>query len=129
MNKKAILVTKIIIAAVAVGLIGWDIYAAINGSEDDTISEVILGWSKKFISIPFAYGVLLAHFFMPRKKVPVWWKRLLGVGLSGAAVIGLDVYNHSNGGASWINSCLLIPVVVGAVVGFFFWPQQKTNKT
>jgi hypothetical protein len=127
MGKKTIIATKIIIAAVAVALIGWDIFVAINGCEDDTISEVILNWSKELVSVPFAYGILLSHFFLPRKQVPSWWKKLLGVGLSGVAMIGIDIYSHNGGvGFGWMNSCLLIPVVLGAVIGYFCWPQQKT---
>ena len=57
--------TIIILAIVTIGLISWDVFAYINGGSMVTISLVILGWSREFPPLPFAFGVLCGHLFFP----------------------------------------------------------------
>jgi uncharacterized membrane protein len=59
-------VTISILIAVALLLIGWDIYVAVNKDEGDTISEILL-WVSKHPIMPFAFGVLMGHLFWPQK--------------------------------------------------------------
>lgn len=56
-----------IIIGVTLGLIIWDIYAAITPEDGDTISRVLLEWSENHIFVPFAFGVLMGHWFWPQK--------------------------------------------------------------
>lgn len=60
-------VTIGILIAVAVVLIGWDIYVAINDERGDTISEILL-WVGEHPILPFAFGVLMGHLFWPQYK-------------------------------------------------------------
>lgn len=55
--------TEIIILVVTVGLIAYDIYAAANKKDGDTITQVILKWSTKYPVVPFVFGFLMGHFF------------------------------------------------------------------
>jgi hypothetical protein len=54
--------TVIIIGVVTFGLIGYDIWAYFQHDES-TISERIWEVSRSWPLIPFAFGVLIGHFF------------------------------------------------------------------
>lgn len=58
-----------IIALTAVGLIGWDLYAAVSPTQP-TLSAVVLHYAHKYMLIPFAGGVLSGHFFWPQQIGP-----------------------------------------------------------
>jgi hypothetical protein len=58
-------VTQIILVAVTFGLIGYDIYVAVK-QPNATISAVIKEVALKAPMIPFAFGVLVGHFFWPQ---------------------------------------------------------------
>lgn len=60
MNYKRL--TAIILVSVTILLIGYDIFAAMHGN-DSTISLVIQTISNRHAIIPFAFGVLMGHFF------------------------------------------------------------------
>jgi hypothetical protein len=64
MNKR--LLTGIVIGVVALGLIGYDIFAYYNG-DSSTISEVIWSVCGKMPLIPFAVGILCGHLFWQSK--------------------------------------------------------------
>ena len=66
MNKK---ITIVLLLLCAAGLIGWDIYAAANAVNGDTISEVLLASGKAHPIIPFAFGIIFGHLFWPQRKV------------------------------------------------------------
>lgn len=58
-----------IILGVTAILIGWDIFVAVNPPQGDTISEIIQEFATKHPVIPFAFGVLMGHFFWPVKPI------------------------------------------------------------
>jgi hypothetical protein len=60
-------VTISILIAVALLLIGWDIYVAANKDSGDTISEILL-WTSQRPILPFAMGVLMGHLFWPQNR-------------------------------------------------------------
>lgn len=57
------LITGYVILGVTVLLIGWDIYAFIHGGGEATISTIISRTSDGHPIIPFAFGLLMGHFF------------------------------------------------------------------
>lgn len=68
-------VTIGILVATTLALIGWDIYVAVaesgQGNDPDaggTISEVVLGFARNHPVVPFAFGVLMGHFFWPQRS-------------------------------------------------------------
>lgn len=61
-------ITISILVAVAVLLIGWDIYVAITPAPGDTISEITLAFAQRHPVIPFAIGVLCGHLLWPQFK-------------------------------------------------------------
>lgn len=60
--------TILVLAVTVAALIGWDIYVWQSPGGGDTISEVVLGWAKKTVVLPFAFGVLMGHLFWPQRK-------------------------------------------------------------
>lgn len=52
-----------ILLVLTIGLIGYDAYLCTNREENDTISEVITNSSKRYLLIPFLFGLLMGHFF------------------------------------------------------------------
>lgn len=61
--------TILILAAVTAVLIGWDVYVWQSPGSGDTISEVVLGWAKKTVVLPFAFGFLMGHLFWPQRPL------------------------------------------------------------
>lgn len=60
-------ITKIIIIAIAIALIVYDIFVYIYGGGLTTISNVILSWSTKWPFINSATFFLMGHLFWPQK--------------------------------------------------------------
>jgi F0F1-type ATP synthase assembly protein I len=59
-------ITKIIMAVALVVLVVWDIIAYIWGT-NATISVIITDWSMYTPWVPFAFGFLMGHFFVPAR--------------------------------------------------------------
>lgn len=60
--------TILILAGATLGLVAWDVYVWLSPGGGDTISEVVLGWAKKTVVVPFAFGVLMGHLFWPQRR-------------------------------------------------------------
>ena len=58
-------ITISILVAVTALLIGWDIWAYVEPTRGDTISEVFLYFSQHPV-LPFAFGVLAGHLCWPQ---------------------------------------------------------------
>jgi hypothetical protein len=48
---------------IGAALIGWDIWLAVDDKPGNTISEIIRRYSRKYLFIPVAIGVLIGHWF------------------------------------------------------------------
>lgn len=59
--------TKIFIISALSVIIGYDIFAVIQGGMDATISAVLLHWSREYPPVTLASGILLGHLFWPQK--------------------------------------------------------------
>lgn len=56
-----------VIGVIVAILIGWDVYAAFfTTGSGDTISEVVLGFDRRFPVARFLAGVLCGHLFWPQ---------------------------------------------------------------
>jgi len=115
-------VTKIVIIAVVVGLIGYDIFVVVEPTEGDTISEVTLSWAWQSAFVPFALGVLGGHFTWPRKASPTFRKwSALGLLAFGVALLGADFLNLTP------NVMPVIYFLPGVLAGHIFWPQVQLS--
>jgi len=59
--------TEIILGAVTLSLIGWDIWLACNEVAGDTISQTLLALARQYPSVPFVAGVLMGHLWWPQR--------------------------------------------------------------
>jgi hypothetical protein len=55
--------TSYVMLGAAALLIAYDVYVAVNDTSGDTISEIITKHSLRRPIIPFAFGVLIGHWF------------------------------------------------------------------
>lgn len=51
-----------ILLGLVLGLLAYDVYAVLNSSPGDTISEVVR-WMAKRPIVPFVFGVIAGHLF------------------------------------------------------------------
>lgn len=70
MKTKTRLITLSVMAVCFLALIGWDIYAAANSVEGDTISEITAGFVQEhtgaLVGIVWGIGLLCGHLFWPQ---------------------------------------------------------------
>jgi hypothetical protein len=60
-------ITIVLLIALAVALIGWDIYAQATVPDSSaTISRVVLAWAQQHPALPFALGFLMGHLLWPQ---------------------------------------------------------------
>lgn len=111
-------VTKVLIILTAIILIGYDIYAAVEDTGGDTISEVMLAWAYKIPLLAYAFGVLGGHLFWPLKSTEYHLQRVLILGGTGVIILILPLvglYPHMTPA---------VPLIVGVVAGHFLWGQK-----
>lgn len=66
MNVKQI--TGVFIVAAFLIIVGYDVWAVLNGGIDATISAVVFDFAHQYPIIAFATGVLMGHLFWPVRK-------------------------------------------------------------
>jgi hypothetical protein len=64
--------TIVLLALCTAALIVWDVYVAFGNrvpNKRDTISGILLGWSRAAWILPYAFGVLVGHLFLPESPL------------------------------------------------------------
>lgn len=61
-----VLAAALLSVALLIGL--WDIWVTSRGQEHDSISSVLLEWSRHFPILPFIIGVVVGHCFWPTRS-------------------------------------------------------------
>lgn len=115
------IITKIIIIAVIVGLVIYDIVILVEPTPGDTISAICLGWARRWWIFPLSFGVLMGHLFIPWKH-PEKWKRVTIPILIGLGIISIVL----NIVLSW-TLISVIPLMAGIALGAGLWPQMKDD--
>ena len=113
------LATQIVVGIVTAIIIGFDIWLASNGVPGDTISVVIHKWAILAPFIPYVWGVLTGHFFLPMHS-PVFrepWASIV-LGSSGIIMILLGILLRYFA----ITAPPLFFVFVGICAGHYFFP-------
>jgi len=113
-------VTAIILVAITVLLIAYDIFIVLTSS-NATISGVIKNTSYKFPLIIYAWALLGGHFLSPfvMKKVYLW--PLIGVSSCVLIFSLLTAFKVVSVGAI----SLSIVSVIGLIVGMLAWSQRR----
>lgn len=111
-----------ICAAVIIALVGYDVWAFVEPTPGDTISEVALSLGQRFAAIPFGVGVLGGHFFLPRKREPFGWTRRRSV-LTLAVLGALAVVRDAVAAYCPHEIPTSAPYLFGIVAGAVLWGQ------
>jgi hypothetical protein len=106
------------LAATLVFLIGWDIYVATNAIHGDTISELVLSFSRRVLILPTAVGIIAGHMLWPSKKVLPATTTFCILASVVAVVIVVDVVGHPT-------ITPAIPFAIGVGIGHFGWGQRE----
>jgi hypothetical protein len=106
-----------ILAVALAGLIGWDLYVATNMVKGDTISEVVLGWSRKVWTLPLIVGIACGHLFWPLPRPRPIWVAIGVLAGCGIVAIVLDIVGHPP-------VMPAIPFAIGGTIGHFIWGQR-----
>lgn len=120
-------ITKILLIVMSLTLIIYDFFPFYTPVRGDTISEVVLYYSLRLFTIPFAFGTLSGHFFFPRNNTKPSPKVLLPVGFF---VIILDTLTHVLS-IEFLEKAQTYPFIwflIGIPFGVIFWPQTKEDK-
>jgi hypothetical protein len=117
--------TAVIIVIATVGLIVFDIVKAVDDAPRDTLSAVILTWGFKVSFVPFFFGVLGGHFFIPSKLKTALWKYIvLGSIFLTCGLVGTLV-NNLVGFQWWTHPMMMVSI--GFSSGALLWPQKITG--
>jgi len=122
-------VTLIVMAVSAVLLIGWDIVVAFFNkvpNKKDTISGIMFGASLKVWTLPYAFGVLGGHLFMPGVFLDTvrWWGLVLMTGLGIALALFGILRGHQLSQAKWRIALRAYGLLnAGIAMGWLFWTQ------
>jgi len=110
-------------------IIGWDIIVAFFNrvpNDEDTISGITMGASLKFWTLPYAFGILGGHLFMPGvfMRSVTWWGMSIAVGMG----ISLGVFSLLYGARLAQSRCRVAIrayglLNLGLAVGWMFRPQ------
>jgi hypothetical protein len=105
--------TGIVAICITLIIVIFDIVLAVDGHKGNTISEIIRYWSNKILILPFAWGVLMGHFWHPMNWYP---PQPTGVAILSWVAIFVWIVAYSIG----------VPPIavgmVGIVAGVILWP-------
>jgi hypothetical protein len=110
--------TIIILIAVTAILIIWDLITYNLDGSNSTISKIILGTSGKWFTLPFAWGILTGHLFIPRKMPENMKLFIIIMSVIFVTVLLLDIFLP-------FNVFPIIPLGLGILSGWYFVPQPK----
>lgn len=133
---KTPIITTIIILAATLGLIGYDIWVAIESTPNDTISWIMLSNSLKHPIIAWLWGGLTGHLFWPMSRygsnhiypipfcdVDVSAKTYRWVALSVLIVLTITLLVLDISSKLTIHPAIVLVLAIPA--GHFGWPQYK----
>lgn len=127
--KRCVTITRIVIFAALVLMIGWDLVVASNQWRGDTISELTLWTVLRSLTVPLLLGYICGHLTWPGKH-RLQARMVLTVG---GIVIGLtlsfDVLTWCKITTwDWLMFVRAWPPITflpGYVFGHLFWPQVR----
>lgn len=125
-------ITIAICITVTAALIGWDLVPALNSMHGDTISEVMLYGSQRYIIIPGAWGVIIGHWLAVRRPgKPIympWWSTLICLSCFAVFLIGFNIFSHYQPNAvySFLQHHPIAVFFPSMVLGHFSWSQDSS---
>lgn len=108
----------LLVGTLAVWLV-YDYFAANNGVKGDTISAVLHTYSHKWISLSFAFGYMIGHWFFPmesdRSRLVTW-----GTIATLLAILAVMDHHRMHPGKEHTPYILFL----GMIMGHFLWPNN-----
>lgn len=125
------LTKRILVGTVLAGIV-LDIFLAIFGGVDATISRVTIAASDRWPILVVFIGILIGHLWWARDKIADRSRKIVEnvpvAGIAIGAVLG-HLFWPDDPVRSWVlslgSSVMLLALVVGIVIGHFFWGQPK----
>lgn len=97
----------------------YDSFAATNKIKGDTISAVLEIYSHKWITLPFAFGYMIGHWFFPMEANRCW---LATLGPIAVLLLVLGIMDHLRLHPGKEHTPYI--VLAGIVMGHFLWPNN-----
>jgi Ca2+/Na+ antiporter len=116
------LITSIVMAFVTLGLIGYDIWVAIEPTSNDTISEILGSLSIDLGIVAYAWGVLTSHLLIHRNSETYGTsdvRRYVYLSIASVAALLFSIYGPTLQPVGYL--------LFGAISGWAWWPQFKQN--
>jgi hypothetical protein len=117
--------TAILMIVVTASVIGYDIWAAIVGGGEATISNVFISFSWQHATLPWAWGILAGHLTWPVKADMERFERFLRLGAMALATLTLLILDIQGIIPRMVP---IIPMACGVCAGHFGWPQRATEE-
>jgi len=121
MTARALTISLMI--SVFIVLITWDIYVvAFNNERNDSISNILRDWSKRVLLLPYSFGVLSGHLFLPDIGYSIYgWRGIALLTSSAISISGLGwlirYYRFESKAYPWVM------LIAGVLAGHLLWPQ------
>jgi len=115
-------ITKALLLITAITWIVWDFVPFFDPTPGDTISEVICYYALRCITLPFVFGVLVGHFFMPVSENAEQYPKSLITLL--VLTIGIDILIYKINMIG-VFHYPIIWVLTGIGVGAALWQQRR----
>lgn len=113
---------QITIILLVVTLIIWlvyDYFALTNETKGDTISAILQIYSHKWITLPFAFGYMMGHWFFPMES-DRGFKYTIGYIIGLLCILGVMDHFRLHPGKEHTPYIVLL----GIVLGHFLWPNN-----
>lgn len=118
-------ITDALCLLVFIGLSVYDVLPYLSKADGDTISEAVQYAASRVLVIPFAFGVLLGHWHMPRADAlfgqPASVFLLLWLAFL-VFVLGLSLRHF--GLTTSLPFFSFLVIVFGLLSGHFLWPMK-----
>lgn len=108
-------------------LAAWNIYAVLNSTKGDTISEIVLLTSTSHPLVPLAIGVVCGHWFVPGQQFFTAPQQIAILSAIAVLTIVLSLVHLHIGlpGGEFLRKNLVIFLVVGLLIGGVVWPMSR----
>lgn len=132
---------RTVLAILVAGLVGYEAWTLNTQATGDTISEVVWSVSDRWPVVGLLFGLVMGHFFWPRRTVlglmgqetgmrltfsyePAAWLGLLRVGIYLGAVFGLELSKAQEGAI-----VLFVEALFGVIQRQSVTPNVKLDPT
>ena len=120
-RRLTIIFTLVLVAV----LVAWDVLVALTPEEGDTVSAVLMDWSRTRTGFAWGLGALGAHLTWPSSSLrPKWARWALPFSLLGLVLLFVLVPSTADA----LFSGPAVAFMVGFPFGRLLWPQYRPDE-